>query len=113
MSIDDLLQEAVAGVALSVVAVCDGGRVESYAATGDSKAYAPAGPTALMNLLAEAARRSETGVFGYRDPDRRTPGLVLIEPVESARVVVGITLGDRNVAVLRLRLLAQKLRSLG
>lgn len=113
MNADDLLQEALAGEALSVVAICERGSVSQYAATGDSRAYAPAGPGALMNLLSEAARRSEAGVFGYRDPDRRTPGIILIEPIESARVVVGITLGERDVAVLRLRVLAQKLRSLG
>lgn len=107
------MQAALAGEALSVVAVCERGSVIGYAATGDSRAYAPAGPAALMNLLAEAARRSESGVFGYRDPDRRTPGVILIEPIESTRVAVGITLGDREVAVLRLRMLAQKLRLLG
>lgn len=115
MSAEALLQAALRGAdeVLSVLAVCDAGRVTSYAATGDSKHYAPSGAGPLLELLAEAARRAETGVFSYRDPDQRTPGFVVCEPIESTRVLVGIALGDRDVAALRLRGLALQLRLLG
>lgn len=66
-----------------------------------------------MELIAEAARSAERGRFWYRDPDLRSSGIVLVEPVEASRVVVGITLVDRNVATLRLRQLAREVRLLG
>jgi hypothetical protein len=115
VSAEALLHEALggAGELLSVLAVCDAGRVTCYAASGDSKQYAPAGAGPLLELIAEAARRAETGVFSFRDPDGRTPGFVVCEPIESTRVLIGIALGDRDVAALRLKRLALQLRLLG
>jgi hypothetical protein len=115
VSAEALLHEALCGSGdvLSVLSVCDAGRVTCYAATGDSKHYAPAGAGPLLELIAEAARRAETGVFSYRDPDQRTPGFVVCEPIESSRVLVGIALGDRDVAARRMKSLALQLRLLG
>jgi hypothetical protein len=115
MSPEALLSDALRRIdgALSVLSVCEGGRVTCYVATGESKDFAPAGAGPLLELVVEAARRAERGVFSFRDPDRRTPGVVLSEPVESNRVLVGVCLGDRNVAALRMRGLALQLRLLG
>jgi hypothetical protein len=110
---DEALARALGGGVLRVVALCERGSVVGYRATGDSREYAPSGAGPLLQLIAEAAARADAGVFAQRDPDRRTPGLVLCEPVDSTRVVVAITLSERTVAVLRLRQLARELRSLG
>jgi hypothetical protein len=110
-----LLDEALAseGAGLGVLCIVEAGRVLAYRTQGHTRELAPSGAGPLLELLSEAARRAEAGVFSFRDPDRRTTGTVLVEPIEASRVLVGVTLGDATIASVRMKRLALALRSLG
>ncbi len=96
---------------LRAAALCQAGRLSVYVAGDESKELAPRGTGKLLELLMEAATRAQSGVLSFRDPDGRSSGRVLVEPVSGDVVLVAIA-NEERAARIRMRRAALALRDL-